>query len=197
MTRQGIVGNNGRWWWEQEGGLPSLGQRNSYPVGVTSKPKSGEDWSWPREGRRGAGEGGGTPETCKDPEVMAHSGTPWRLHFVQCRISPLPHFVWLRIQQEAGHVSAARVQFWAAPYFPEICKQRVGTCQMILGDPLVLLWVARLSLCPSPSAQQNRRSWGPVTGSPSSWEIEGYSYWFMAWAWGVHSYGGVRGDCSI
>lgn len=79
MTMHCIKDHNGRRGWDQ---------RNSYPVGVTSKLKSGEDWSWLR-GR----EEGEDLETHKDPEVMAHSGTPGRLCFVEGRINPLPSFL--------------------------------------------------------------------------------------------------------
>lgn len=69
MTTHCIKDHKGRRWWEQ---------RNSYPVGVTSKLKSGEDWSWPREGGKGGGGG------ARDTQRPGSDGTfrnPWEVVF--------------------------------------------------------------------------------------------------------------------
>lgn len=85
MTMQYIKNHDGRRWWERKGGLPSLGQRNSYLVGVTSQLKSGEDWSWPR--KRGREEGGGTQDTQR-PGSDGTFRNPWEVVFLKAELTP-------------------------------------------------------------------------------------------------------------
>lgn len=55
MTVQCVKGNDGRWWWVHRESMPSpLVAKELLPHGGSvSKLRSGEDWSWPREGGQG------------------------------------------------------------------------------------------------------------------------------------------------
>lgn len=85
MTVQCVKGNDGRWWWVHRESMPSpLVAKELLPHGGSvSKLRSGEDWSWPREGGQG-GEREIIPEICKDLDVMAHSGTSGGERVVFC-----------------------------------------------------------------------------------------------------------------